>query len=138
MVMKTTSFTIYKIGQTSIEYSEQKTAINCTANSKKKVWSFIQRQICHLQYVCKNKTAFNLRLYNHTKKRKAKNAILACKNFQAPDKNLQGDAKFRLTEKIIKPATPEQLRLLKKPFWYWSQKHFMQTFFVKSLMISKK
>lgn len=75
----------------------------------------LQCQICYLQYVGKGKIAFNLRLNNHRKDRKAKNAILACKHFQASNHNLQQETKYRLIEtQITKPATTEHSHHSKK------------------------
>ena len=75
----------------------------------KKVCSFIQRQIYHLQYDCKNKNFLTSGSTIIEKKSNAKNAVLACKHFQAFDKNLQGDEKFTPTKTIPKLATTEQL-----------------------------
>ena len=75
----------------------------------------LQCQICYLQYVGKGKIAFNLWLNNHRKDRKAKNAILACKHFQASNHNLQQETKYMLIERqITKPAATEHSHHSKK------------------------
>ena len=107
-VIKINSFTSYKTGQIYKIFHK----LNCKNCG---TIYLLQCQICHLQYVDKSETVFNLRLNNYRKDSKAKKAILACKHFQAYSHRFQRDAKFTLIEKITKPATTKQLRLILRP-----------------------
>ena len=81
----------------------------------------LQCRICFIQYVGKRETIFNLRLNNHRKDSKKKDAILACTHFQKSNRIFQRDAKFVLIEHITKKYnTIEEIRLiLKKRENFW-------------------
>ena len=60
----------------------------------------LQCRICFIQYVDKSETIFNLRLNNHQKDSKKKDAISACTHFQKSNHIFQRDPKFVLIEQI--------------------------------------
>ena len=70
---------------------------------------------------CQRETAFNLRLNNHRKDSKKKDANLTCTHFQNSNHIFQRDKKFVLTEQIAKNYNAiEELRLiLKKRENFW-------------------
>ena len=68
-----------------------------TCKSQAIIYLF-QCRICFIQYVGKSETTFNLRLNNHRKDSKKKDAILACTHFQKSNHIFQRDAKFVLIE----------------------------------------
>ena len=55
--------------------------------------------MCNKQYVGKAKTAFNIRLNNHTKDAKDLNAIVTCKHFQIVGHNFNKHLNFIIIEK---------------------------------------
>ena len=75
----------------------------------------LQCQVCFIQYDDKSETAFNLRLNNHRKDSKKKDAILACTHIQNPNHIFQRDVKFFLIEQITKIYnTIEEFRFILK------------------------
>ena len=55
--------------------------------------------LCNKQYVGKAKTTFSIRLHNHRKDTKDRNAILACKHFQQQGHSFNSHAKFVIRDK---------------------------------------
>ena len=74
-----------------------------------------------MQYVRKNKTAFHLKLNNHRKDSKKKDAVSACTQFQTSNQKCQRDTKFILIEQITKKYNNiEELKfILKKWESFW-------------------
>ena len=62
----------------------------------------LQCRICFIQYVSKSEIAFNLRLNNHRKDSKIKDAILAFTPLQKSNHIFQRDGRFILIEQIQK------------------------------------
>ena len=96
--MKTKTFINYKTGETFKIFRQ----LSCKSSY---LINLLQCQICQLQYVSKSETSLSVRLKNHRKNSKSKNAILACNHFQDLNHNFQRDAKFTLTEQITKTFT---------------------------------
>ena len=65
--------------------------LNCKRSS---LIYLLQCRFRQLQYVDKSETSFYIRLNNHRKDRKNKNAILACKYFQNSNHNFQRDGEI--------------------------------------------
>ena len=74
-VEKTNVFKSYKTGQTYRIFHQ----LTC---KKQAIIYLLQCRTCFIQYVGKSGTNFNVRLYNHRKDSKKKDAILACTHFQ--------------------------------------------------------
>ena len=111
---KANVFKIYRTGKT------YKTFHQLTCKNKGIIY-LLQYTICFTQYVGKSETTFNLRLNNHRKDSKKKDAIFACTHFQKWNHNIPWDAKLVLNEQITrKYNTHEELRLiLKKRESFW-------------------
>ena len=111
---KTNIFKNYKTGKTCKIFHQ----LTC---KNKSIIYLLQYRICFTQYVGKSETSFNLRLNNHRKDSKKKDAIFVCTHFQKWNHNFQQDAKLVLIEQITrKYNTHEELRLiLKKRESFW-------------------
>ena len=86
---------------------------NLTCKSENLIYLF-QCRICHLQYVGKSETPFNIRLNNHRKDAKLHAQILVCKHFNEQNHNFRQHAEFTLLEQIKRQTTTEETRTLLK------------------------
>ena len=113
-VQKANVFKSYKTGKTYTIFHQ----LTCKSQA---IIYLLQCRICFIQYVGKRETIFNLRLNNHRKDSKKKDAILACTHFQKSNHIFQRVTKFVLIEQIAKKYnTIEERRLtLKKREKFW-------------------
>ena len=113
-VQKANVFKSYKTGKTYTIFHQ----LTCKSQA---IIYLLQCRICFIQYVVKRETIFNLRLNNHRKDSKKKDAILACTHFQKSNHISQRVTKFVLIEQIAKKYnTIEERRLtLKKREKFW-------------------
>ena len=110
---KTNVFNSYKTGKTYKIFHQ----LTCKSQA---IIYLLQSSICFIQYVGKSGTTFNLRLNNHRKDSKKKDAILACTHFQKLNHIFQRDAKFVLEQTTKKYNTIEEIRLIfKKQENFW-------------------
>ena len=103
-IEKTNIFKSYKTGKTYKIFHQ----LTCKSQA---IIYLLRCRICFKQHVGKSGAAFNLRLNNHQKDRKKKNAILDCTHFQNSNHLFQQNAKFILIkEKTKKYNTIEEVK----------------------------
>ena len=84
----------------------------------------MQCTLCHMQYVGKAETQFNIRLNNHRKDINHPKAILACSHFKLPNHVFVEHAKYTIIEQIRdQMLNKEVLRArLRKRENFWIEK----------------
>ena len=115
-ILNTHTFTSYQTTQTF------KIFHNTNCRSKYIIY-LLQCTICHIQYVGKSETAFNIRLNNH--RNNARNpkddTIPACKHFHGNGHDFNKHAKFTIIEQIKDFTKTDEERhailLRRENFW---------------------
>ena len=78
-------------------------------------------RICHIQYIGKSETEFNIRLNNHCKDVNRQNAPQTDQHFKLPNHNFNQHARFTLNEQLDNMRIDKDLATLwlkkREDFW---------------------